>query len=178
MGTKLIEMGDIKFKELASEIKRLNDSGLVEQKINAVGKTKEELVDLFVKGVQAIPDDSEGNWTGPDEIAKYYMTLLAPVAEVKKKAVAVDKQSKKKTTEPKKKDEKDKKKGRLELAAETIYNANNVSVEELINMANDQYVANGGSDNVKESGWAIKMAIRVLTSYQILTITDGLIVKL
>lgn len=85
MGTKLIEMGDIKFKELASEIKRLNDSGLVEQKINAVGKTKEELVDLFVKAVQAIPDDADGNWAGPEETAKYYMTLLAP-AEDKKAA--------------------------------------------------------------------------------------------
>jgi hypothetical protein len=83
----LKDLGEIKFKELAVEMKRLNDSGLIAEKINAVGKTKEELVDLFVKAVQAIPDDENGNWTGPAETAEYYMSILAD-GDKKKNTIA------------------------------------------------------------------------------------------
>jgi hypothetical protein len=88
MKTKLIEMGEIKFKELAANIKVLNDSGMISEKINAIGKTKGELVDLFVDRVQGIPDDENGNWTGPEEVAAYYMTLLSPETKDKSEAKA------------------------------------------------------------------------------------------
>jgi hypothetical protein len=108
MGTKLIEMGEIKFKELSANIKILNDSGFIDdKKINAVGKTKEELVDLFVKAVQGIPDDKNGDWPGPEAVALYYMSLLAPddkkekgeKANKKKKAVETDKKEKEKVVQ-------------------------------------------------------------------------------
>jgi hypothetical protein len=80
---KTIEQEKIKFKELAKAIKALNDSDLLETKIATVGKAKEELVKLFIAGVQAVPDDADGNWTGPDEVAAYYMeiTVAEEVAE-------------------------------------------------------------------------------------------------
>jgi len=81
MSVRLIEMKKIKFKELAEEIKRLNDSGLLKKEIKTVGKTKEVLVDLFVEAVQSIPDDVDGDWTGPEETAEYYMSLLETDAE-------------------------------------------------------------------------------------------------
>ncbi|MDD5053497.1 MAG: hypothetical protein PHO27_12250 [Sulfuricurvum sp.] len=91
MKTKLVDMKEIRFKDLAVEVKRLNDSGILADKIpGLVGKSKEEVVDLFVKAVQSIPDDENGNWTGPKETGTYYMSLL--VAE-EKKDVPVSKES-------------------------------------------------------------------------------------
>ena len=101
----LVVMESIKFKELAAAVKLLNDSGLVEKPILTIGQTKEMIVKTFVAAVQAIPDDENGDWTGPAEVAEYYEKIVAKEPDPKKKGG--DKMTKEKA--PKEKKEKVKK---------------------------------------------------------------------
>lgn len=102
---KLIEIGEIKFKELASAINALNESGLIEPKIKTVGKSKEELIKVFVSTVQSIGDDeTTGEWKGPVEAGEYYNKIMvdepaAPETPVQEKK----KREKKSNTEKKEK---------------------------------------------------------------------------
>uniref|UniRef100_A0A6M3LV04 Uncharacterized protein n=1 Tax=viral metagenome TaxID=1070528 RepID=A0A6M3LV04_9ZZZZ len=83
----IVKMEEIKFKELAAAVKILNDSKLLEKPIATVGTTKEAIVNDFIKAVQLIPDDEDGNWTGPVEVANYYTSILVvpPPEETKGK---------------------------------------------------------------------------------------------
>lgn len=90
MAVKTIELAKINFKELAAAIKVLNDSGELKEKINTVGTAKDKLVAAFIDGVQSIPDDKNGDWTGPEAAAVYYQKIVIPEeeAEVPPKAKA------------------------------------------------------------------------------------------
>jgi hypothetical protein len=74
----LISMEMIKFKQLSAAVKILNDSKLLPKPIMTVGQTKELIVKAFVDAVQSIPDDKDGNWTGPVEVATYYSEIVVP----------------------------------------------------------------------------------------------------
>lgn len=76
----IIEMSKIKFKELSEHVKLLNETGLLEKQVPLVGKTKEDIVKLFVAAVQSVPDDDDGNWTGPVKVADYYSKIVVPKA--------------------------------------------------------------------------------------------------
>lgn len=96
---------DVKFKELAAAVKLLNDSGLLEKPILTVGVSKEVIIEEFLKGVLSVPDDADGNWTGPKEVAEYYEKIVLPdpkVVEEEKKMAKKEKAPK----EPKEKKEK------------------------------------------------------------------------
>jgi len=81
MAVKTIELARINFKELAAAIKVLNDSGELKEKINTVGTAKDKLVAAFIDGVQSIPDDKNGDWTGPEAAAAYYQKIVVPEEE-------------------------------------------------------------------------------------------------
>lgn len=98
----LVSMELIKFKELAAAVKTLNDSGLVEKQIMTVGQTKESIVKSFVSAVQAIPDDAEGNWTGPVEVAEYYEKIVVKEPQSTDKKDKTTKEKKEKPTKEKK----------------------------------------------------------------------------
>ena len=100
----LVDVKTIKFKELSAAVKMLNDSGLLKDPIKTVGVTKETIIKEFVAGVQSVPDDKEGNWTGPVEVANYYGSIVVPdpkVVEAEKKEKA-PKEKKEKVAKEKK----------------------------------------------------------------------------
>jgi hypothetical protein len=98
----LVDIKEIKFKELAAAVAVLNESGLLKELIKTVGVTKEAIVKSFVAGVQSISDDKDGNWTGPQEAADYYGKIVIP-----DKTKEEEKSSKKKGSKaPKEKKEK------------------------------------------------------------------------
>jgi len=103
---------DVKFKELAAAVKLLNDSGLLEKPILTVGVSKEVIINEFLKGVLAVPDDKEGNWTGPKEVAEYYEKIVLPdpkvVEEEKKMADKKEKKEKAPKVPKEKKEKKEK----------------------------------------------------------------------
>jgi hypothetical protein len=74
---KTIELEKIKFKELAAAIKAINDSGVIENKIMTIGKTKEDLVKTFIDTIQSIPDGEDGSWTGPEAAGEYYNKIVS-----------------------------------------------------------------------------------------------------
>jgi len=119
----LVDVKEIKFKELAAAVKVLNDSGLLIKTIATVGVTKEVIVKAFVEGVQSIPDDQDGNWTGPEDVADYYSKIVLPDPETepgKKKEKEPKAQKEKKEKVPKEKGEKSK--SSLEVMKELIAN--------------------------------------------------------
>lgn len=99
----LVDANEIKFKELAAAVKALNDSGLLAKSILTVGVNKEAIIKAFVEGVQSIPDDKAGNWTGPEEVADYYSKIVVPDPGKEKDAKAP---KEKKEKAPKEKKEK------------------------------------------------------------------------
>jgi hypothetical protein len=115
----LVDVKEIKFKELAAAVKVLNDSGLLVKTIATVGVTKEAIVKAFVEGVQSVPDDQDGNWTGPEEVADYYSKIVIPDPGIETgKKEKVPKEKKEKV--PKQKGEKSK--SSLEVMKELIAN--------------------------------------------------------
>lgn len=86
----LVKMEEIKFKELAAAVKLLNDSGCLKDdgKVVTVGQTKDKIVADFVKAVQSVSDDAEGNWKGPEAVADYYNKIVQPEPEPEPKAKA------------------------------------------------------------------------------------------
>jgi hypothetical protein len=65
------------------------------------------------------------------------------------------------------------------VASQTIMKIKKATpVEQLIADADDAYVAkSGGKSNPKESAWAIKLALQVLTAADIVEVTDGKVSK-
>ncbi|MBU0778311.1 hypothetical protein KKH23_10090 [Patescibacteria group bacterium] len=121
----LIEIKQIKFKELAAAVKVLNDSGFLKEAIPTVGQSKEAIVRAFVRSVQAIPDDADGNWTGPAEVADYYekIVILPPpavVAEEKKEKNEKAKKEPKEKKELKEKIPKEKSVSSIDLMKELL----------------------------------------------------------
>ena len=178
MSVRLIEMKKIKFKELAEEIKRLNDSGFLKKEIKTVGKTKEVLVDLFVEAVQSIPDDVDGNWTGPEETAEYYMSLLETDAEKIEnewsiKEENIEEKESIKEEKPQYK-EKRKRKGRWELTGFVIKNEREISFEDLVEKVDSLY---DGRSNKSSTISAVSTAISVLVGFGVV-VYEGKIVKL
>ena len=166
MGVQIAKMEEIKFKELAGVIKILNDSGKLDNKIPTVSKTKEDLVASFVAAVQAIPDDAEGNWTGPDAAALYYQKITIPeaVAEKAKKDKPAPKA--KAGKEPKAPVEKKDVYTRIASIVDTIKANGNKVTENLAKEADALYVEKSGKNtNEKESKWAQGMVVKSLEAW-------------
>jgi len=198
MSVRLIEMKKIKFKELAEEIKRLNDSGLLKKEIKTVGKTKEVLVDLFVEAVQSIPDDVDGDWTGPEETAEYYMSLLETDAEkienewsikeenieekesIKEENIEEKESIKEENTEEKESikeekpqyKEKRKRKGRWELTGFVIKNEREISFEDLVEKVDSLY---DGRSNKSSTISAVSTAISVLVGFGVVVYEEKIV---
>ena len=187
MSVRLIEMKKIKFKELAEEIKRLNDSGLLKKEIKTVGKTKEVLVDLFVEAVQSIPDDADDNWTGPEETAEYYMSLLETDAEkienewsIKEENIEEKESIKEENIEEKESikeekpqyKEKRKRKGRWELIGFVIRNEREISFEDLVEKVDFLY---DGRSNKSSTISAVSTAISVLVGFGVVVYEEKIV---
>jgi len=183
---KTIEIGKIQFKELAAAVKDLNACELLTPKIVTVGKSKQEIVDDFIKGVLSIPDDDQGNWKGPESVAVYYQKIT--VAEVVEKTPEKSKATKepkapKPAKEPKApkpakepKAPKPAKKNRLEVTGETILsslNTSGVEVAAIVKAADEAYAKEGGKSNEKESKWATNVALSVLKGFGAIRLDDG-----
>lgn len=67
------DLKDVDAKELKSVVKELNDSGLLEKKIRLVAISVQNMLDLFVKEVEALPEDAEV----PQIVADFYNELFA-----------------------------------------------------------------------------------------------------
>ena len=164
MPVKTIEVEKIKFKELAKAIKELNDSGKLENKIITVGKSKDDLIKSFLENVQAIPDDDEGNWTGPEAAAVYYqaITIAEEVAEKPPKAEKAKKEPKA-PKEPKVKKEKPLRgKTRVESFCDSINQLKGAcTIDELVIATNNDYMASGGKDNAKQTKHLISVMMPV-----------------
>ena len=176
MSVRLIEMKKIKFKELAEEIKRLNDSGLLKKEIKTVGKTKEVLVDLFVEAVQSIPDDVDGDWTGPEETAEYYMSLLETDAEKIEnewsiKEENIEEKESIKEEKPQYK-EKRKRKGRWELTGFVIKNEREISFEDLVEKVDFLY---DGRSNKSSTISAVSTAISALVGFGVVVYEEKIV---
>ena len=177
---KTIEMEKIKFKELALAVKQLNECDLLKSKINTVGKSKEEIVNLFIDGVQSIPDDAEGNWNGPEAAALYYQSIVVPeeVADNPKKEKGEPKAAKKKSGAPKA--EKAAKKNRIEATGECLFaclGSGSANVDDVATAANAFYAKEGGKANEKEAKWALNVALSVLKGFGAISVADGVITK-
>ena len=163
---KTIEIEKIKFKELATAIKVLNESGLLEEKIATVGKSKDELVKLFIGAVQAVPDDAEGNWTGPAAVAEYYQSIVVT------DAVEAPEEKQKKEKAPKEKKEKAPKeeKGRLDMTLQAIKDKGNEPFkrEDIANIASAAYEALGGRNNPTEANWKVTVVTKILLYFDVL----------
>ena len=174
----LVSMEQIKFKELSAAVKVLNESGCLKTAILTVGKTKEDIVNAFVKGVQETPDDENGNWTGPEATAAYYNTIMLP-DEPEKKPEA--KEKKKKGEEPeKKKSEAPAKKNRLVVTGEvltSLLEKGPIKQAVFIETANQAYAKESGSVNEKEATWAAKVAISVLSGFGAIKVSEDEISK-
>ena len=174
---KTIEIGKIQFKELAAAVKDLNACELLTPKIVTVGKSKQEIVDDFIKGVLSIPDDDQGNWKGPESVAVYYQKIT--VAEVVEKTPEKSKATKEpKAPKPAKepKAPKPAKKNRLEVTGETILsslNTSGVEVAAIVKAADEAYAKEGGKSNEKESKWATNVALSVLKGFGAIRLDDG-----
>lgn len=176
---KTIEQEKIKFKELALAVKFLNTCDLLKNKINTVGKSKEEIVALFIDGVQSIPDDAEGNWNGPEEAALYYQSIVVPdeVPVKEEKKTAAPKAEKKKAAP---KAEKGAKKNRIEATGECLFaclGSGSVSVDDAVVAANTFYSKEGGKGNEKEAKWALNVALSALKGFGVISVADGMITK-
>lgn len=138
MTTKLVSMDQIKFKELATAIKALNTSAPVEngiiQKIATVGKSKEELVRMFLDAVQTIPDDPEtGEWAGPDAAGDYYNKIMVEQPDEPAPTTGAEKPVKeKKEKEPKEKKEKVFKKSGVTRVTQLVCTNPKISKEEIL----------------------------------------------
>ena len=67
------DLKDVDAKELKSVVKELNDSGLLDKKIRLVAISVQNMLDLFVKEVEALPEDAEV----PQIVADFYNELFA-----------------------------------------------------------------------------------------------------
>ncbi len=176
--TKTIPLDQIKFKELVTEIKRLNGTGLLEKEIGTVGNSKEAMVEAFVVGVQSIGDDAEGNWKGPDETGEYYNKIVVadapPAAEVKADGKKDDKKTDKKKAGKTKKEKKDlpPHKTRLEVIAETIrdFKKKNIEIAEIIVASEKAY----GSPLEAQTKKQLDKVLKTLVVFGLVTISaDG-----
>lgn len=184
---KTIEIEKIKFKELAAAIKVLNDSGKMDPKIPTVAKSKDELVQLFVDGVQAIPDDANGDWTGPAPAAVYYQKItIAEEVSVPPKAEKAIKEPKalKEKKEKVVKEPKEKvpgKKSRLEVTGESLKGQleddDSIPVSDAVAAADKAYALETGKANEKEAKWAMNVTLSVLKGFGTITVADGIILK-
>lgn len=66
---------------------------------------------------------------------------------------------------------------RLEAAAKTIVRKQSWKLDEVIEAADAEYVKAGGNSNPKESAWAVKVALQVLTAVEMVTVADGKITR-
>lgn len=181
MAVKAIAMENIKFKELAAQIKVLNDSKLLEKPIATVGASKEILVAAFMAAVLAIPDDAKGDWTGPNSVAEYYQKITiadVPATATKPGKPAKAPKAEKAPKEPKEpKPAKERKKGRLFISAAVLANASGQTVKELTDLADAEYVKEGGKANDKEASWAMKTVLASVEAFDILTVVDGTVTR-
>lgn len=178
MAVKIIKIEDIKFKELSAAIKAINDSGKLPDKIVAVGKSKEDLVNLFIGAVQAIPDAEDGTWTGPDAAAEYYQKITVPDEAPAAPAAGTKKGGAAKTKTPSApKEPKEKKKGRLFISASILAKAKGETVTDLIKAADAEYAKEGGKANEKEAAWAMKTVLAAVEAFDLFAIADGKITR-
>jgi hypothetical protein len=175
---KTVDMGQIKFKELAVAIKVLNDSGLLAEKIPTVGKSKDKLVDAFILGVQGIPDDPKtGDWTGPVDAAKYYQEIVitdSPATD--SSAPVTTKHHDKQKSAPGVTKEK---KSRIDVATEVIAAIkDSVLVSDLVDKVGKGYLSSGGKDNPNDTKAYLKMALTVAEKLGYIQVVEGLVTKL
>ena len=104
-----IDKSKIKFKELSEHVELLNETGLLEKPVPLVGVTKDAIVKLFIAAVQSVPDDKEGNWTGPVKVANYYTKIIVIPDSAKKPDEEKEPEEEAEKGEPTKEKEKSKK---------------------------------------------------------------------
>jgi hypothetical protein len=63
-------------KELREQIGALNATGILEEKLKAVGVKKEVMVDSFLKAVDSIPEGSEEEKKLPDTVVEFYNSIV------------------------------------------------------------------------------------------------------
>jgi len=165
-------------------VKVLNDSKLLTKQIATVGQTKDAIVNAFVAGVQSIPDDQDGNWTGPAEVADYYGRIVVPdppaSAPPAAKAKATKPASAKPAPAPKPaKAPAEKKKGRIDVAADVLADLQGKkSIPDLVKAVGEGYVAAGGNDNPIDTRTYLKMALTVAERLGVITIDGDDVTKL
>lgn len=166
----------------------VNEDGEVE--IYTTDEFSDEAWVLFGKlGVEAVgpPNEDAEAEEEPEEEEKPApkKKKKAPAKKEKKtkKAPAKKEKKEKKAAKPKKKaaPKKEKKKKepakprytRMTAVAEAIKEADDVTVENLVSMADDNYVNNGGNSSEKESKWYVNHALTLCVALSVVEIEDG-----
>lgn len=66
----MLDIDKVNLNELREAIKSLNSSDLTENKIKVIGKKKEDLLNLFAKAVESVPDEQANNL--PTDVILFY----------------------------------------------------------------------------------------------------------
>jgi len=95
------DLAALNVQVLKDAVKALNDSGIIDPKINVVGKSKEKLIEEFRSFINAFPEDRDEEI--PQIVADFYNEYIAeePVPEEEKTTMKKEKESKKKKKEEK-----------------------------------------------------------------------------